>query len=121
MTYDNLNNYVKLTGNIGHEIEVMEKDDMEFTFFSLATRDSYRDEQGEFHQLEEVWHQIAVFSPHVLARVKQFKKGTRISVSGKISYQPFQAVLEDGRTVTKNAAVINARHVEQAPLVPKSK
>ncbi len=121
MTFEHLNNYVKLTGNIGHEIEVLEKDDAQFTFFSLATQDYYKDTEGDYLPLETNWHKIAVFSPQVLARVKDLKKGTRVAVTGMLVYEPFKVLLEDGREVTKYATSVKAIHIEQAPLVAKKK
>lgn len=115
-----LNNTAILTGNMGAEAKVIEKEGKPFATFSLATTDSYKNEKEEWVQKDTIWHDILIFSPNLIEQVKAFKKGTRLKVTGSISYRPFETSLEDGRTVKKNEASIIAKKIEMAPLAKKS-
>ncbi len=114
-----LNNTATLTGNMGSEAKIIETGNKPFATFSLATTDSYKNENEEWVQKDTIWHDILVFSPKVIEQVKAFKKGTRITITGSISYRPFETTLEDGRTVKKNEASIIAGKIEMAPLAKK--
>ena len=114
-----LNNTAILTGNMGAEAKIIEKEEKSFATFSLATTDSYKNEKEEWVDKETLWHDILVFSPSLIEQVKTFKKGTRLKVTGSISYRPFETKLEDGRTVKKNEASIIAKKIDLAPLAKK--
>lgn len=118
MTY--YNNTVALTGNMGAEAKIIEQEGKTFATFSLATADSYLDDNEQWVQKETIWHKVLVFSPHVVQQVKSLKKGTRVQVYGSLSYQEFQAILEDGRTVTKKEASVVIHKVELKPLPKKT-
>lgn len=113
------NQAVTLTGNLGAEAEIKEGTERSFAAFSLATADSYQDEQEQWVQKESIWHKVLAFSPHVQKQVMSLKKGTRVEITGSISYRPFETSLEDGRMVTKNEAVIIAHKLELKPLAKK--
>ena len=114
------NNTATLTGNIGSEAKIINKDDKTFATFSLATTDSYKNEQEEWVKKDSIWHNIVVFDPQLVEQVKSFKKGARLKIIGAISYRPFETQLEDGRSVKKNEASIVAGKIEMAPLIKKS-
>jgi len=116
MTY---NNTVTIIGNTGDDAQFYTTDNNAFATFSLATTDSYKDKEGNWQNKETVWHQIMVFNPFVIKALEAYKKGTRLKVTGSISYRDFKAVLEDGTVVTKKEATIIAGKIEQAPLVKK--
>lgn len=116
MTY---NNTVKLIGNLGSEAKIIEQDGKSFATFSIATTDSYLDENEAWQQKETVWHRAIAFSPYVQEKLKKLKSGTRVEIIGSLSYRPFDTVLEDGRTVTKLEASVIAHKVDQKPLVKK--
>lgn len=113
------NNTVIFTGNMGDEITLIEGENP-FAVFSIATTDSYLDENNQWQQKKTIWHKVLAFNPQVVARLKSLKKGSRIEVTGSLDYKPFPTVLEDGRTVDKYEAAIFAGKVEQKPLVKKS-
>lgn len=114
MTY---NNTATLTGNMGSEAEIIETDGKLMAAFSMATTDSFKDENDQWQQNETVWHKVLSFNPTVIELVRSLKKGTRLEVVGPISYRPFSTVLDDGRMVTKKEACIIGRKVTQKPLV----
>ncbi len=114
------NNTIILTGNIGAEAKIHEKNGNSFASVSLATFDSYKDEEGDWINKETIWHDLLVFSPKTITTIKALKTGTRIKVTGVISYQPFKVQLEDGSLVTKKQATIIVSKLELAPLFKKT-
>ena len=115
------NNTVILTGNMGSEARIIEQEDgKRFAAFSLATADSYQDENGQWVEKETVWHNLIAFSPQVIEHLKNLKKGTRLKVTGSLSYRPFETQGEDGKAITRKEASIITGKVEQAPLVKKA-
>lgn len=114
------NNTVKLFGNMGSEAKIIEKDGKLMAAFSLATTDSYLDEDGNWQQKETVWHNVLIFSPYVIQQVKSLKTGSRIELDGSLSYRPFATVLDDGQCIDKKEASIIAHQIELRPLVKKS-
>ncbi|MEM9887290.1 MAG: single-stranded DNA-binding protein, partial [Bacteroidota bacterium] len=79
------NNTAIITGNIGTEAKIIENNGKTFASFSIASTDSYQNEQEEWVKRDTVWHDVLVFSPRLIEQVKAFKKGTRLKVTGSIS------------------------------------
>jgi single stranded DNA-binding protein len=115
-----INNTVKLIGNTGSEVKIIEKEGKSFAAFSLATTDSYKDkETEEWKDKETQWHDVIAFNPSLIEELKAFKKGTRLEVTGSLSYRTYE-VTEEGKTFNRKEASIIAQKVEQAPLVKKT-
>lgn len=116
-----INNTVTLIGNMGSEarIEKSNKDGNEFAAVSIATTDSYKDDSDQWHEKETVWHSVVAFSPKVMEVLKSLKKGTRVQITGSLSYRPYDVTNGDGEVITKKEASIIAYRVDQAPLVKK--
>jgi len=115
-----INNSVILTGNTGAEAQVIETDSTTFAAVRLATTDSYQDEEGNWKDLETIWHDVVTFNPKVIQVLKSLKTGSRIKVTGSLSYRPYEVMIEDKKIQKKEASVI-AKKVEMAPLGKKSK
>ncbi|MBL7814709.1 MAG: single-stranded DNA-binding protein [Saprospiraceae bacterium] len=113
------NNTVILIGNMGSEARVIKTEGRDFVGFSLATTDSYKDDKGEWQEKETVWHNILAFNPKVVEMLKAFKKGSRLTVTGSLSYRPFEVVNGDGEVITKKEASIIVSKIELTPLVKK--
>ena len=114
------NNTATLIGNLGDEARIYETEESDtFAALRVATTDSYKDKNEEWQEKETVWHNVLVFNPTVIAVVKSLKKGTRVKVTGSISYRPFDVVNGDGEVITKKEATIMAGKVELAPLAKK--
>lgn len=114
------NNTIILTGNTGDEVRINQSsDDKSFASFQIATTDSYKDKDGNWQNNQTIWHNVVAFNPKLVEALKSFKKGTRLKITGAISYRPFEVRLEDGTVVTKKEANIIAKVVEQAPLAKK--
>lgn len=116
MTY---NNTVKLIGNLGSEAKIIEQDGKSFATFSIATTDSYLDENEAWQQKETVWHRAIAFNPYAQEKLKKLKTGTRIEIVGSLSYRPFEIILDDGRTVAKMEASVIVAKIDLKPLVKK--
>ena len=114
-----INNIVTLIGNMGSEARIIETEESRFAAFSLATTDSYKDEAGEWHDKDTVWHNILAFNPRVIEGLKAIKKGSRIKVSGSLYYRPFEVMDGAGEVITKKEASILAVEFELAPLIKK--
>ena len=116
-----INNSVTLIGNMGSEVRLnQDKEAREFAAFSLATTDSYQDEEGSWHDKDTIWHNILAFCPTVISMLKNLKKGSRIQLTGSLSYRPYDVQDGDGVVITKKEASIIARKIEMAPLVKKA-
>lgn len=115
-----LNNVVILTGNLGGEARILDNNGKLFAAFSIATQDSYKDENEEYQQKESVWHNVLVFSPKLVELSKAFKKGSRLEVTGSLSYREFAHKPKGGKTIKKREASIIARKIEPKPLVKAS-
>lgn len=116
-----INNTVTLTGNMGSETRIIATEENTFAAVSLATTDSYQDDDGNWHDKETIWHNILAFNPRVIEELKALKKGTRIRVTGSLYYRPFEVVNGDGEVITKKEASIVAAKVELAALPKKAK
>lgn len=116
-----LNFTATLTGNMGSEARIIEKEDRTFAAFSLATTDSYKDEHDAWHENETQWHSILVFNPKLIEMVKSLKKGTRITITANSYYRPFDVVSGDGEVITKREISFVPRQIELSPLAKKKK
>ena len=114
-----LNNTIILTGNTGDEVRIITSGETKFASLSLATTDSYKDKDGQWQNKDTLWHKVIAFSPKLIETLKSFKKGTRLKITGSLSYRDFEVPGENGGTITKREASIIARDIELAPLVKK--
>jgi len=115
-----INNTITLTGNLGIEARIIETDNTTFAALSIATTDSYKDAEDNWKEKETIWHSVVAFSPKVIEVAKSLKVGTRVKITGSISYRPFEVVNGDGELVTKKEASIIANRIEFAPLSKKT-
>ena len=114
------NNKVELIGNLGDDVKIIETENRTFATARIATTDSYKDEKtGEWVDLQTIWHNIVIFSPTAIEYIKPLKKGTRVKLTGSLSYKP-RLVQQDGKEFNINEASIVVRSVEQSPLVKKT-
>jgi single-stranded DNA-binding protein len=114
-----INNTVILTGNLGAEADIIETENTTFAAIRLATTDSYKNEEtGKWEELDTIWHNLIAFNPRVIEVLKSLKTGTRIEVTGSLSYRPYK-VMSNGKEITKKEASVIIRKVEMAPLPKK--
>ena len=115
------NNKVELTGIMGQEARIIKTDSgLEFAVFGLGSSESYKNkETDEYEYTDTIWHDVVIFSPSLIQEIKNYKKLTRLKVTGAISYKDFKVDI-DGKVITKKEASIIASKIEQAAL-PKKK
>ena len=120
-----INNNVILTGNLGSEADIIETENTTFASVSIATADTYQDENEEWQQAATIWHNVITFNPKLINALKSLKKGTRVQIEGGLSYRPYKTkvVTKEGevKDATKYEASMIARKIELAPLAKKSK
>ena len=115
------NNTVTLIGNMGSEAKIIAQHGKNFAAVSLATTDQYKDQTGDWVSKETLWHNILVFNPRLIEELKALKKGTRIKVTGELSYRSFEVSDDEGNQFQKQEASVVAKKVELATLLAKKK
>ncbi len=100
-------NKVMLIGNVGNDPEITYvQEDVPVAKFSLATSESYKDKNGEKVTNTE-WHNIVIWRGLAKVVEQYVKKGAKLFIEGKISYQQYE---KDG--VTKYFTTVVARNME---------
>lgn len=87
-------NLVILIGNVGADPEIRElSSGKQMATFNLATSEKWKDREG--NQREETqWHSIVFYGPVCKVIEGYVKKGSKITVEGKIKYT--ESVNEQG-------------------------
>ena len=84
-----MQNLAILSGNIGQDPETRcTQGGTSVTSFTLATSRNWKDESGERKQQTE-WHRITVFGKNGENVAKYCKKGSKVSVRGRIHYSEY--------------------------------
>lgn len=112
-----INNKVELVGHLGKDPRITETKKGELmAAFSIATRDSYLKDEA-WHQKEAVWHSVLVFNKDLVSLTKIFTKGTRVKVTGGLTYKDFPYKPRGAKkAIPKKEASIIAHKLEPAPL-----
>ena len=110
------NNNVELTGNLGAKARIITNTKAPFAAFSIATKDSYKDKEGNWKDKEAVWHDVISFKPKLIEQLKEIETKDRVKVTGFLTYRFFEAAEEGDKTVKKRVASIVAEKIEPAPL-----
>jgi single-strand DNA-binding protein len=102
---NNLRNRVQLIGNIGKEPEVKTFDSGKTkASFSLATSESYTDQNGKKVQ-DTQWHHIVAWG-HTANYIESYlEKGNRIAVDGKLVHRSYND--KDGATKYITEVLVN--------------
>jgi single-strand DNA-binding protein len=96
-----IRNKVELSGFIGQNPEVRTFDNgIKKASFSLATNDGYKSKSGEWVNITN-WHNIIAFGKAVEQIEQKVKKGSKVSVEGKINYREYTDKLGVKRNVTE--------------------
>ena len=82
---NNLRNSIRLIGNLGQNPELKETaNGKKLAKFSIATNESYRDENGK-EVKETMWHNLIVWGKQADTVAKYLKKGSEVAIEGKLS------------------------------------
>jgi single-strand DNA-binding protein len=94
---NSLSNRATLIGNLGHDPETKTiENGQKVTHFTLATKDSYKNADGQ-RVSETTWHNIVAWNGLADVAGKFLKKGKEVAVEGRIVYRTY----EDKKGVTK--------------------
>jgi len=92
-----LKNRVTLIGNLGQDPAVKTTETgKKFTHFTLATKDGYKNAEGQ-RVSETTWHNIVAWNGIADVAGRFLKKGREVAVEGRIVYRTY----EDKNGVTK--------------------
>ena len=92
-----LSNRVTLIGNLGQDPETKSTETgKKVTHFTLATKDGYKNNEGQ-RITETTWHNIVAWNSLADVADKFLKKGKEVAVEGRIVYRNY----EDKQGVTK--------------------
>lgn len=81
---NNLRNKVQLIGHVGNNPEVKSTSNgRSMAKFSLATRENYKNQQGEKVD-ETYWHYITVWGKNADFAGKYIQKGQELAIEGKL-------------------------------------
>jgi single-strand DNA-binding protein len=96
-----IRNKVELRGFIGQNPEVRKfENGVKKASFSLATNDGYKSKSGEWVNITN-WHNIIAFGKTVDEIEQKVKKGSKVSIEGKLNYREYTDKLGIKRNVTE--------------------
>jgi len=86
---NNLRNSVRLIGNLGMNPEIKEiGKDKKLAKFSLATREVYKNDDGE-KVSDTQWHNLIAWGNQAKVAEKYLKKGNEIAIEGKLTSRSY--------------------------------
>lgn len=84
-----MTNKVILTGYLGKDPTLdTVGSNFKVSKFSLATNNDHKSGKGEWVK-ETLWHQVVMWGKLATEASEKLKKGTRVTIEGKISYNIF--------------------------------
>lgn len=85
-----LRNKVQLIGNLGQDPEVVKLESgKNLVKFSLATNETYKNQQGE-KVTETQWHNLVAWGKTAEIIEKYLTKGKEVAVEGKLTYRNYE-------------------------------
>ena len=93
-----LTNRVYLIGNLGCDPTLSGTGKAKTAQFSVATKDTYRNDAGE-NVSEVIWHRVKAFGS-IAQKAKSLTKGGKIALEGKITYIPIKITNGNTKTLT---------------------
>jgi single-strand DNA-binding protein len=98
-------NSVQLMGNLGKDPEVKEvKGGRRVAKFSMATNDRWKDATGTW-QDDVQWHPIVAWGKQAEKVEQQLRKGTKVSVQGRLVHRSYEG--KDGQKRYVTEVVLN--------------
>ncbi len=87
-----IKNKVQLIGHVGDDVNVITtKDNKKVANFSLATNENYTTKNGEKKETTQ-WHNIVAWGKTAeIIQQLEIKKGSKIAVSGKLTYSSWES------------------------------
>jgi single-strand DNA-binding protein len=95
-----LRNSVQLIGRLGKDPEVKDFGEKKKASFSIATTDSYKNQNGE--KIEDTqWHNIVIWGKLADVAGKYLKKGSEVVVEGKLIHRIYETDKGEKRYITE--------------------
>ena len=92
-----LRNRVQLIGNLGNDPEIKELDNgKKVARFSIATKDSYKNAEGEKITSTQ-WHNIVAWDTNASIAERFLKKGREVAIEGRLMHRSY----DDSEGTTK--------------------
>ena len=96
-----LRNKVQLIGNLGNNPEIITLDSgKKLAKFSIATNESYKNQQGEKVQNTQ-WHNIVAWNSTAEIAEKYLEKGKEIAIEGKLTSRTYDDKDGNKRYITE--------------------
>ncbi|TRX36708.1 single-stranded DNA-binding protein [Flavobacterium restrictum] len=102
---NNMKNRVQLIGNVGNDPEIKNLDGgKKLANFTLATKDSYKNDKGEKVEQTE-WHRLTAWGKTAEIIEKYVTKGLQVAIDGKLTHRSYDDKNGEKRYITE--VVIN--------------
>lgn len=101
-----MKNLVILIGNLGKSPELRNTGKSSVANFSIATKETYTDAEGK-RQSSTEWHNVSVFGGLADTVAKHLKKGSKVSIEGRLRTRKW----EDKEGVTRYSTEVIANEV----------
>lgn len=100
-----IKNQVQLIGNLGKDPEVKHLESGKVVAnFSIATTDTYVNQQGEKTQNTQ-WHSVVAWDSTAKIVEKYLKKGSEVAIQGKLTHRSYED--KNGQTKYISEVLIN--------------
>ncbi len=96
-------NAVKLIGNVGQEVNVMNFENGKKASFSLATNESYKDKNNQ-EVKNTTWHNVIAWGKTADVCQSLLSKGKLVQIEGKITYRQYTNAQNNKVNVTEIVA-----------------
>ena len=101
-------NRVELKGRVGQDPKVFNVRDTQVAKFSVATNETFHDRNGEIRE-ETTWHNVSAWVGRNIEDFRNIRKGTLVSVEGRIRNTKFTGMDGNERYMTEVVATKLAR------------
>lgn len=99
-----LRNKVQLIGNLGNDPEIKTLESgKKLAKFTLATNETYKDEQGN-KVTDTQWHYVIAWGPTAEVVEKYVTKGKEIAIEGKLTHRSYEDKTGEKRYMTEIVA-----------------
>lgn len=111
-------NRIVIVGHVGQDLEVRDLEGgRKVVNLNVCTNEGYMDEAGERID-REVWHRATAWGPHADRLINGgVKKGSKVRLEGRVSYEPAEKVIEGATHHFVNASILVEDSIN---LTPKS-
>lgn len=110
----NVVNSVVLTGYVGADAVIKNFGDQKLARVNLAVNEYHKNNQGEITKRTN-WFNIALWNAHAELAEKEIKKGTRITVTGRLQTGSYEA--KDGNKRYTTEIQVNELSIDANPLI----